>query len=205
MANLRRGKLLGAILGLAIQGAAVADSPAEKEKLTQCARELCSIIVSKNAKGPDLACDLVKTWEKEDIQKGADYKNISWGFGSARCTAKFTAKRADLVAALTSREYTLKLGKQPVACEIGTEKYTISATLAPELTLKDGAVTQGGLHMDDIQGSALIKGVVWTAAALENHFGLFEGDLVRESNRFMQKECPKILSSAQPAKPGTKK
>ena len=152
-----------------------------------------------------MTCDLEKTWQKEDIQKGADYKHLSWGFGSARCTAKLNAKRADLVAALTSHEYTLKIGKQPVACEIGEEKYSIRATLAPELEFKDGAVTHGAVHMDDIEGSALIKGVVWTAAALERNFGLFESDLVREVNRFVQKECPKIMSSAQPPKTGTHK
>lgn len=205
MRKFLRGTLLGALLALAAYRPALGDSEAEKEKLAQCARELCSIIVSKNAKGPDISCDLVKTWEKEEIQKGADYKNLSWGLGSARCTAKLNAKRADLVAALTSHEYTLKIGKQPVSCEVGADKYSISATLAPELTLKDGVIAQGSVHMDDIEGAALIKGVVWTAAALEKHFGLFEGDLVREANRFVQKECPKILSSAPSAKPGKNK
>ena len=129
-----------------------------KRKSSPSARKSFAAYLSKNAKGPDFTCDLAKTWEKEDIQKGADYKNISWGFGSARCTAKLNAKRADLVAALTSRDYTLKIGKQPVACEIGEEKYTIRATLAPELAFKDGTVTHGSVHMDDIEGFDPDKG-----------------------------------------------
>jgi hypothetical protein len=48
--------------------------------------------------------------------------------------------------------------------------------------------------MHDIDGAVLIKGVVWTAAQLENNFGIFEKDLVREVNRFIQKECPKWVS-----------
>ncbi len=206
MIDYTRHALFSAILVLSLCGSALADdAAAEKEKLAQCAKQLCGVILSKDAKGPDLTCDLAKTWEKEEIQKGADYKNLSWGFGSARCTAKLNAKRADFVAALTSHEYTLKIGKQPVACEIGAEKYGIRATLAPKLEFKDGAVTHGAVHMDDIEGAALIKGVVWTAAALERNFGLFEGDLVREVNRFVQKECPKIMNSAQPPKTGTHK
>ena len=200
-----RRALFGALLTFSSCASALADDAAEKEKLAQCAKQLCGVVLSKDAKGPDLTCDLEKTWQKEDIQKGADYKHLSWGFGSARCTAKLNAKRADFVAALTAHEYTLKIGKQPVACEIGEEKYSIRATLAPELAFKDGAVTRGSVHMDDIQGSALIKGVVWTAAALERNFGLFENDLVREVNRFVQKECPKIMSSAQSPKTGTHK
>ncbi len=205
MTHCTRYALTSTILALAVCNSAWADDLAEKEKIAQCGRELCSIIASRNASGPDLSCDLTKTWEKEEIQKGADYKNLSWGFGSAKCTAKFTAKRAGLVAALTSPDYTLKIGKQSVACEIGTEKYTIRGTLDPELVLKDGKVTHGSVHMDDIEGSILIKGVVWTAAALERNFGLFDSDLVREANRFMKIECPKLMSSAKPPKKGTHK
>jgi hypothetical protein len=205
MTHCTRYALTGTILALATCNSAWADSQAEKEKIAQCGRELCGIIVSRNARGPDLSCDLTKTWAKEDIQKGADYKNLSWGFGSAKCTAKFRAKRAALVAALTSHESTLKLGKQSVACEIGQEKYTVSGTLAPELALKDGKVKHGAVHMGDIEGSILIKGVVWTAAALERNFGLFESDVVRESNRFVEVECPKLLGTAKPPRKGTHK
>lgn len=189
--------LASAMLALATTHGAFADNPAEKEKLAQCAKEICSIIASKDVNGPDLACDLTKTWEKDEIQKGAESKKISWGLGSAKCTAKLAVKRADLVAAITSPENTLKIGKQPVSCEIGAEKYTVSATLAPELVFKDGTNTRTALHMDDIQGAMLIKGVVWTAATLEQNFGLFQSDLVREVNRFVHKECPKILSNAK--------
>ena len=208
MIDFTRHALFSALLILSSCGSALADddaAAAEKEKLAECAKELCGVVLSKDAKGPDLTCDLAKTWEKDEIQKGADYKHLSWGFGSARCTAKLTAKRADLVAALTSHGYTLKIGKQPVACEIGAEKYSIRATLAPKLEFKDGAVTHGAVQMGDIEGAALIKGVVWTAAALERNFGLFEADLVREVNRFVQKECPKIMNSAPPPKTGTHK
>jgi hypothetical protein len=189
--------LTGAISVLTGGQPASADSEEEKRKLAQCAKEICSIIVSKNAKGPDVTCDLTKTWEKEDIQKGAESKSITWGLGSAKCSAKVSIKRADIVAALTSPEIRFKFSKQPFSCEIGTDKYPISATLAPVLKFRDGTNIGASLRMDDIQGATLIKGVVWTAAALEQHLGIFEGDLVREVNRFVQKECPKIVSGAK--------
>ncbi len=197
--------LAGVLLALSADGSAAADSQAEKDKIAQCGRDICGIIVSKKPNGPDVTCDLVKTWEKEEIQKGADYKHVSWGLGQARCTAKLTIKRADVVAALTSREYTLKIGKQPVSCEIGADKYTIGATVAPELKFTDGVAASGTVQMDDIEGAALIKGVVWTAAALERNFGLFESDLIREVNCFVHTECPKLLNSNQPQKAGTHK
>jgi hypothetical protein len=174
-----------------------ADSDEEKQKVAQCAKDICSMIVSKDANGPDLSCDLTRTWEKDEIQKGADSKKLTWGLGSARCSVKVSVKRADITGALTSPDNILKAGKQSVACEIGSEKYPVSVTMAPELTFKNGTNTAVALHIADIQGATLIKGVVWTAASLEQHFGILHGDMVREVNRFVQKECPKIAGTAK--------
>jgi len=192
-----RAALLACLFALALGHGARADREEEKKKLYQCAKDLCSIILSKNPKGPDLVCDVTKTWDKKQIQKGADSKNIGWGLGSATCSAKFTIKRADIVAALTSPEAKFKPGRQSVACQVGTDQYPISATLSPELRFKNGTSTAGSLRIEDIKGAVLIKGAVWTAAQLERHFGIFEKDLVREVNHFVQKECPKWVSAGK--------
>jgi hypothetical protein len=181
----------------ALTGGALADTDQDKADIANCGKSLCAIIVSKDAKGPDITCDITKTWEKDEIQKGADAKKISWGLGSAMCKAKVSVKRAAIVAAVGSPENTFKLDKQSVACEIGTEKYPISATMAPELKLKNGAATAVALNISDIKGATLIKGVVWTAATLESTFGILEKDMVREVNKFMTKECPRMLGESK--------
>jgi hypothetical protein len=196
--SMGRTALLACILSALVLGQdARADREEEKKKLYQCAKDLCSIILSKSPKGPDLVCDVTKTWDKDQLQKGADSKNIGWGLGSATCSAKFTIKRADIVTALTSPEAKFKPGRQSVACQVGADQYPISATLSPELKFKNGSSTAGSLRIEDIQGAVLIKGAVWTAAQLERHFGVFEKDLVREVNRFVQKECPKWVSAGK--------
>ncbi len=184
-----------ALCGAALLSGARADTNEDKAKLRQCAKDICGMIVSKNAAGQDLNCELTKTWEKDEIQKGAESKKLSWGLGSAKCTVKINVKRADIVAAVSTPENTFKINKQSVSCEIGTEKYPVSVTMAPELKMKDGAAKSVSLHMDDIKGATLIKGVVWTAATLEQNFGLLQGDMVREVNRFIQNQCPKILEA----------
>jgi hypothetical protein len=171
------------------------DSEEEKKKLAQCAKDLCSVILSKSPKGLDVSCDLTKTWDKKQVQKGADSKSIDWGLGSVKCSAKISLKRGDIAAALSSPEGKFTTGKQTVACEIGDDRYPIKATVAPELKFKSGTVTGASLHLGDIDGAPLIQGVVWTAAQLERHFGVFEKDLVREVNRFIQKECPKFVDA----------
>jgi hypothetical protein len=168
----------------------------EKQNLSQCELALCTIIGEKKKEGADFTCDATKTWQKEDIEKGATEKKLTWGFGRARCTVKVALKRADVVDALTQPDFTLVVDKQPVECEIerSTDKYPIKMTLAPKVTFKNGKVTGANLGVDNIEGATLIKGVVWTAATLEKNFGLFQSDLVREMNKFIEKQCPKRLA-----------
>ncbi|MFZ1107409.1 MAG: hypothetical protein WAN43_03530 [Rhodomicrobium sp.] len=182
---------------VALTGAALAGIEEDNAKIASCGKALCAIIVSKDANGPDVSCDLTKTWEKDEIQKGADSKKISWGLGSAQCKVKVSVKRAAIVSAISAPEDTFKFDKQSVACEIGSEKYEIRATIAPELKFKDGATTAVSLHINNIEGAALIKGVVWTAATLESTFGILQKDLIREVNKFINKECPRMLSESK--------
>jgi hypothetical protein len=171
------------------------DTEADKAKLVQCQKDICSILLNKQKDGADLSCVLKKTWNGEEIEKGAKEKHLTWGLGKTECNATVNVKRGPLVEAMSSPEYTLKIEKQPISCiiESGSEKYPVKLTMAPELKLKGGKVTNASLHMDDIEGAKLIKGVVWTAATLEQNLGLLEGDIVREVNRFIEKECPKAL------------
>jgi hypothetical protein len=194
----RMALFAGAILAAALGHDVLAgDSEEEKKKLVQCATDLCSIILSKNPKGPDLSCDLTKTWDEKQVQKGADSKNVAWGLGSVKCSLKISLKRADIAAALSSSDGKFKTGKQTVACEIGDDRYPIRAAAAPELKFKNGTNTEASLHVEDIDGAPLIQGAVWTAAQLERHFGVFEKDIVREVNHFIQKECPKFVGPAK--------
>jgi hypothetical protein len=99
-----RRVLLAAGLAALLMGAsaAFADTESEKRKIAQCAKDLCSIVLSKSAVGLDLSCDLTKTWDKDEIQKNADSKKMTWGLGSAKCSLKLDVNRADLVNAVAS-------------------------------------------------------------------------------------------------------
>ncbi len=72
-----------AILSCSLSQGAWADKEEEKQKLAQCAKDLCSIMLSKDPAGPDLSCDLTKTWEEKQLQDGAASKSVSWSLGSA--------------------------------------------------------------------------------------------------------------------------
>ena len=44
------------------------------------------------------------------------------------------------------------------------------------------------------RGPAVLKGAIWTAAQLEDTFGIVHSDLIREVNEFVYQRCPKQLN-----------
>ncbi len=103
-----------------------------------------------------------------------------------------SAKRQDMIEALTKPQYELKLPAHAIRCDIerGSEVIPVSASLAPKLQFKDGEVSKAWLGIGEIQAPAVVKGAIWTAAQLEDTFGMVHSDLVKEINTFVYKRCP---------------
>jgi len=193
----------GAVLRIAHRGAhpplpsrpIAPDTAEEKAKNAQCVRDFCSILLAKEANGPDLSCDLAHRWEAKIIQTLADSKEASWSLGTARCSLKFNAKRADILAAVTSPENILKLSGKSVACEVGDEQYDVTADVTADLAFKNGVVTAISLGGSDYEGPIFIARALFTAWGMEKRYGAFQADMLREANRFLKNECPKALAA----------
>jgi hypothetical protein len=187
-------------LGLTVSGPmvvgawALEEDKAEKEKLEACEKDLCAILVKREA-GADLQCALQKTWAGAKIKEGVEQKKLSWGFGDVRCSIDVVAKRQDMIDALTKKEYEYKFPAQSVRCDIEREKEVMKVTvaLAPKFQFKDGKATKAWLGIGTIEAPSVVKGVIWSAAQLEDTFGIVHSDLLREVNKFVYERCPKKL------------
>lgn len=177
-------------------GAASADET-EKERLRKCEIDICRMVVEKKKEGDDLTCDLSKTWAKEDIAEEAKEKKLPWELGDARCAVKLNVARNDIVSAVTDANYTLKVPEQGVDCEVeqGGTKHPIKLTLAPQIKFKNGEAVEASLGVGNIEAPAVVRGVIWSAAKMEEYFGIFHGDLLKEINSFVSKKCPKRLAA----------
>ncbi|HEX5957652.1 MAG TPA: hypothetical protein VFY92_03220 [Hyphomicrobiaceae bacterium] len=187
---------LAAMLALGCGSAwALEEDKGEKERLATCERNLCGILVKKEA-GDDLKCALQKTWAGKVIKEGVEQKKLKWGFGDVRCSLDLVAKRQDMIDALTKPEYEYKLPTQTVKCDVEREKEVlkISVSMAPRFQFKDGKATKAWLGIGTIEAPTVVKGAIWTAAQLEDTFGIVHGDLIREINEFVHKRCPKTLA-----------
>ncbi len=184
------GLAVGAGAGRAQQ----TELPTDKEGQRQCDRDLCAIVNAPSASGAGLKCDLAETWYKEEITKAVKKGKISWPFGDARCSAKFDVSRALLAPALTEAKYTLKAPPQPVRCEIDAEggRHELRANMAPVIEFKDGKATSVSLGLQDIEGTALVRNVVWAAWKFESTFGYFHSDFIKGVNEYVGAHCPKM-------------
>lgn len=180
----------GAIAGGAL---ALEEAKDEKERLEACEQDLCAIVVKREGAGSDLQCKLQKTWAGTKIKQGVEERKLSWKLGDLRCGVDLMAKRQDLVDALTKPQYELKLATQAVRCEVEREKEVVqvSVGLTPKLLFKDGKATTVWLGIGEIQAPAVVKGAIWTAAQLEDTFGVVHSDLIKEINKFVHERCPK--------------
>ncbi|HEY7549702.1 MAG TPA: hypothetical protein VH913_09315 [Hyphomicrobiaceae bacterium] len=184
--------LSGLVVGRA---SALEQVKGEKEKLEACAKDLCTILVKREASGADLTCALQKTWAGAKIKEGVEQKKLSWGFGDVRCAIDLVAKRQEMIDALTKPEYEYKLPIHTVRCDIEREKEVmkVSVSIAPKFQFKNGKATKAWLGIGTIEAPSVVKGAIWTAAQLEDTFGIVHSDLLREVNKFVYERCPKQL------------
>ena len=180
----------------AVGASALEEAKDEKTQLEACEKDLCTLLVKREVAGSNLQCNLQKTWASKKIKAGVEEKKLSWSLGDMRCGVKFDASRQDVVDALTKPTYELKLASHSVKCEVEREKevLNISVALAPRIQFKDGKAVKAWLGVGEIQAPAVVKGAIWSAAQLEDTFGVVHSDLIKEINRYVYERCPKQLN-----------
>lgn len=158
----------------------------------ECDRKLCDMALHLDkAKNSNLKCDLTKTWLKAQIAEAWVKTKVSWPFGDASCSAKFDLPRKFLTGALTNKKYTLKVTPHTIACEVknGDKTYPMKAKVTPSIDFRDGKATYVNLGVGKIEGNAVIKGAVWTAAKMVSTFGIFQDDFRNGVNDYIGKYC----------------
>jgi hypothetical protein len=207
----RRRRLAGSsLLSLGALAAVLVSAPAahaldqqkdEAAVIKDCDKRLCTILLEKSPKGPDLKCALTKTWDRSKI-KEADTPQISWGFGDARCSVDLNLSRETLVAAMTADHVTVRVPAHTANCVVeqnGTPE-KITAVLAPKIEFRNGKAEKIWVRLKSVDGPTGIALTVKTAAQLADTLGLFHGQMIKGINRYVERHCPKALDVAQTPK-----
>lgn len=168
---------------------------AEREGRKACKVAICAAFHLKKAEGPDIACNVLKSWRKEQLQKMIERAKVSWPWGKVKCVADIRLKRGDLIKAMTEAKYVAELDKHQVNCEIEREKEApakISFAFAPKVTFENGKATKASLNWGAIEAPTLVKGAMWTATATDNTFNVLQSTLVEDINDFIGPKCDEV-------------
>ena len=168
---------------------------AEKEARKSCKIDICSAFRAKKADGTDVACNVVKSWRKEQLGKLVGKLKVSWPYGGVRCISAINIKRADLVKAMTEDKLVLQLDKHTVSCVVDREKDAptdIKFDFSPKVTFEKGKATSAAINWGKIEAPTLIKSALWTATAADNTVNLLSSTLVDDINDFVDKKCDEV-------------
>lgn len=185
--------LISSLLTSLASAAALEARKDEKERLAACEESLCRVLLDKGPVKGRLRCDIGKYWGKSDIDKGAKSKKMDWGFGDARCDIKLALKRAEMIEAITAKEYEYNLRPQKVQCEVGSgdKIEPLTVRLAPKMKFENGKVKKVWLKLKKVDGPPVLSGLIWSAAVLEDSIGIFHKDMVNQINKFIHNKCEK--------------
>ena len=168
---------------------------AEKDGRKACKAAICAAFRGKKTDGGDIACDIVKSWRKEQLTKLVAKMKVTWPYAGVRCTSAVKLKRADLVKAVSEAKSELQLDKHEVACVVARDKDAptdIKIEFSPKVSFENGKATKAQINWGKIEGPAVIKSALWTATAADNTVNLLSGTLVEDINDFVDKKCDEV-------------
>jgi hypothetical protein len=167
----------------------------EREARKECKVAICAIFHNRKAEGPDVSCNVLKTWRKEQLDKMVSKAKVSWPWGRVKCVADVKLKRADLIKGMTETKYEAALGKHEVKCEVEHDKEAkadINFDFSPKITFEGGKATKAQLNWGKIDAPTLVKGAMWTATASDNTFNVLQSTIVEDINDFVGNKCMEV-------------
>jgi hypothetical protein len=172
---------------------------AEKESRKACKIEICDILASKKVEGPDVACDIVKTWREEDIVKMLGGK-VSWPWGKAVCQSKLELARKPLVLAMSEPGHEIVMLAQKVRCTLAQktegEPYAVEITLAPKVKFENGKATEATINWGEASAPMFIYPLIYAGTGLDNSANVLGPEVVHMVNEFTTKKCAEVKAEA---------
>src|SRR5262245_39805081 len=144
------------------------EEKAEREGRKACKVAICSAFHVRKGDGGDIACNVIKSWRKEQLEAMVSKAKVAWPWGKVRRVADIKLKRDSLIKAMTEPKYETVLEKHAVSCEVDREKdkaAEIKFDFAPKVLFENGKAVKATLNWGKIEAPTLVKGAMWTATA----------------------------------------
>jgi hypothetical protein len=175
------------------------EEKAEKEARKACKAKICDIIATRDTRGDNVSCDILKTWREEDISKMLGGK-VDWPWGKAVCQSKLELERKALALAMSKESYEIVMPVQKVSCALaqkkGGEPYTVEVTLAPKVKFENGKATEASINWGKADAPLFIYPLIYAGTGLDNKTNVLGPEVVRMVNEFTTKKCAELKVDA---------
>ena len=173
-----------------------AEEKAEREGRKACKAAICAAFHNRKP-GDDIACTVLKSFRKEQLDKMLSKAKASWPWGKVTCSADVKLKRDVLTRALSDAKLEATLDTHQVLCTVerGTEPSAeIKADFAPKVTFEKGKAVKAQLNWGKLEAPTLVKAAMWPATATDNAVNVLGGMLVEDINDFIGPKCAEVKS-----------
>jgi hypothetical protein len=171
------------------------EEKAEKEARKACKIEICGVLATKDPAGPDISCDIVKTWREAAITKMLGGK-FDWPWGKAVCQSKLVVKREVLAKAMSEARYEVVMPSQKLSCTLDQKKegkpYVVDVSIAPKVAFENGKAVTANLNWGKASGPMLVYALIYAGTGLDNATNVLGPEVVRMVNEFTGKKCAEV-------------
>ncbi|MEZ5855077.1 MAG: hypothetical protein R3D67_10175 [Hyphomicrobiaceae bacterium] len=133
----------------------------------------------------------------KDLKEGASHGKASWFFGDAQCEVQPSI----WIVALSWQPFAVASPlavplDHTVNCLIDMKKKPtrVTAVLAPKAEFEGGKAKRVWINLKTFKGPALMKGLAYATAGMEDKVGLFRQKLVGAVNKLIHEQCPKVAA-----------
>lgn len=160
-----------------------------------CKVKICAAIHGRRP-GPDIACNVAKSWPKAEIEKLVSKARVPWPWGDIRCAGEVKLERERLIAAVSEPRSETVFGKHAISCRIEreAEKTDITIEFAPKVAFENGKATKASMNWGKIEAPAAVRSALWTATATDNALNVLQSTLVQDINEFIGAKCEAVRS-----------
>ncbi len=169
------------------------EEKAEREARKSCKVAICAAMRNRKP-GPDLSCNIIKSWRKEQLDKILSKARASWPWGRVSCSAPLKLSRDMLIKALADGKNEAKMEAHTIHCVVERKdgNADIKFQLAPLIKFENGKAVKASLNWGKIEAPTLVKSAMWTATATDNTFNVLQGMVVEDVNDFVTNKCDEV-------------
>lgn len=171
-----------------------AEEKAERDSRKACKVSICDAFHNRKP-GEDIACKVVKSFRKSQLEKMVSKAKVSWPWGRVVCSADVRLKRDLLTKALVEEKLVAEFDSHKVTCTVERDKdgpAEITAEFTPRVTFEKGKAVKASLNWGRVDGPTVIKGALWTATAADNTLGVLQSMIVDDVNDFTGQKCNEV-------------